>query len=376
MIPRSIRRSHIEAALPRIRREGAPPQRRSRGYCLVEGGVHFPPKVVISLAHDVAEGKPLASNAFHGGAQSNRFLEERGFEVVACGCGGASARPREGVVPPRPRRRSRISPPPGRSKRSLVALIGRQAPRRRSDRMPHATPDRLAATQRFYQLLNRLAARTGGPRRLEECRGRMGWPSRGAYFFFEPGEERSRSGAGPRVVRVGTHALAARTRSTLWGRLRSHRGTRSPPGGRHRSSIFRGLVGEALALRDGARLPPSWRRPGTSTAEGKAWLRDPEVRRAERILEERVSKTIGAMPFLWLDVTDEPGPGSDRGRIERNAIALLSGYRAPAPDPPSDGWLGLSSGRPRVRRSGLWNQNHVGEAFAPGFLDAMAAMIR
>ena len=204
----------------------------------------------------------------------------------------------------------------------------------------------------------------------------MGWPSRGVYFFFEPGEERSRSGAGPRVVRVGTHALAARTRSTLWGRLRSHRGTRSPPGGRHRSSIFRGLVGEALALRDGARLPPSWRRPGTSTAEGKAWLRDPEVRRAERILEERVSKTIGAMPFLWLGVTDEPGPGSDRGRIERNAIALLSGYRAPAPDPPSDGWLGLSSGRPKVRRSGLWNQNHVGEAFAPGFLDAMAAMIR
>ena len=81
------------------------------------------------------------------------------------------------------------------------------------------------------------------------------------------------------------------------------------------------------------------------------------------------------MPFLWLDVADEPGPASERGLIERNAIALLSGYRETAPERPSSGWLGHSSDRDRVRRSGLWNNNHVDEDYAPSFLDAMERWI-
>jgi hypothetical protein len=35
----------------------------------------------------------------------------------------------------------------------------------------------------------------------------MSWPRRGVYFFFENGEMRSETGTGPRVVRVGTHAM-------------------------------------------------------------------------------------------------------------------------------------------------------------------------
>ena len=80
------------------------------------------------------------------------------------------------------------------------------------------------------------------------------------------------------------------------------------------------------------------------------------------------------MPFLWLDVGDEPGPRSERGTIERNAIALLNGYREPALDPPSASWLGHSSDRYRVRRSGLWNNRHVDED-VPSFLDAMEKRI-
>ena len=81
------------------------------------------------------------------------------------------------------------------------------------------------------------------------------------------------------------------------------------------------------------------------------------------------------MPFLWLNVGDEPGPRSERGTIERNAIALLSGYREPALDPPSDGWLGHSSDQGRVRRSGLWNNKHVDEDYVPSFLDTMERRI-
>ena len=79
--------------------------------------------------------------------------------------------------------------------------------------------DRLADTRRFYDLLNRLEGRIGGRRMLADCNGRMNWPNRGIYFFCEAGEARSRSGAGLRVVRVGTHGLKAGSRSTLWARL-------------------------------------------------------------------------------------------------------------------------------------------------------------
>ena len=235
--------------------------------------------------------------------------------------------------------------------------------------------DRLADTRRFYDLLGRLQNRVGGPRRLVECTGRMDWPRRGLYFFCEAGEERSGSGVGLRVVRIGTHGLAAGSRSTLWGRLSQHRGT-SRGSGNHRGSIFRLLVGVALARRQGITLPPSWGVGGDpGAAARRLGLDRADVKSAEADLETRVSRYIGDMPFLGLGVEDEPGPASRRGLIERNAIALLSGYREPAPDPPSTDWLGHLSDRERVRRSGLWNNNHVDEDCDSSFLEVLARRI-
>ena len=91
--------------------------------------------------------------------------------------------------------------------------------------------DPAADLDRFYALLARLEQAIGGTRTLADCHGRMGWPTRGVYFFFEPGEQR-RNGA-PRVTRVGTHALTATSKATLWGRLAQHRG-RGSGGGDHR----------------------------------------------------------------------------------------------------------------------------------------------
>ncbi len=81
------------------------------------------------------------------------------------------------------------------------------------------------------------------------------------------------------------------------------------------------------------------------------------------------------MPFLWLDINDEPGPDSLRGNIERNAIALLSNYGKMSLDPPSPTWLGQFCNRPLVRESGLWNQNHVAERYDPAFLDSLEELV-
>lgn len=222
----------------------------------------------------------------------------------------------------------------------------------------------------FYRLVADLEDRCGGTRRLAECDGRMNWPQRGVYFFFEPGEVRN-DGMTPRVVRVGTHGLRP-SRSTLWGRLSQHKGTTAgsmPGGGNHRGSIFRLHVGIALlncgswpqAIRD------SWGVGSTAPAA---------VRRLEYPLERAVTSRIGAMPFLWLNVDDLPGPNSHRGVIEAGSIALLSNLGRTAFDPSTRTWLGRHSDRAAIKGSGLWNVNHVDGHHEPAFLDILSHYIR
>ena len=226
---------------------------------------------------------------------------------------------------------------------------------------------RVEDTMTFYTLLQELEPSIGGKRTLADCHGRMDWPKRGVYFFFEPGENRSGSGNGSRVVRVGTHAIKGKADTTLWSRLRQHKGTLRPPGGNHRGSVFRKLVGEAMIRRDGlTEGSDTWGR-GNTAPRG--------VSEAERPMEMKVSRYIGAMPFLFVPILDAPGPDSKRGYIERNAIALLSGYNTAVADTPSPQWLGFHSSRERVRRSGLWNNDHVNEDYSPEFLNVLAGLI-
>ena len=224
---------------------------------------------------------------------------------------------------------------------------------------------RLQDLIRFYSILNQLDKAIGGARTLADCRGRMKWPTRGVYFFREAGENRSDTGEGPRVVRVGTHALKAGGSTTLWGRLSTHRSQLRSGGGNHRGSIFRLIVGTALIARDGHKFP-TWDEGSSAAKDTKA---------AEVELERAVSEVIRTMPFVWLIVDDEPGPASMRGKIERNAIALLSNFDKPPLDPPSAQWLGLHCDRGRVRASGLWNQNHVDESYDPAFLDDLERLV-
>lgn len=229
--------------------------------------------------------------------------------------------------------------------------------------------DRSSDLQRFYGLLDRLQSRLQGTRLLARCGGRMGWPVRGVYFFFEPGE--NRSGGSPRVVRVGTHALKAGSKSSLWQRLSQHRGTASG-GGNHRGSIFRLLVGEAFKGCGQFQTAVSWDIGNdASKAAAQLGISREQVGLCEHPLEVAVSDHIRSMPFLWIGINDEPGPGSHRGVIEVSSIALLSNHGTTAIDPPSDTWLGRHCGRDRVRSSGLWNNNHVDEQYDPSFLSLL-----
>ena len=195
--------------------------------------------------------------------------------------------------------------------------------------------DRQRDTERFYDLLACLEERVGPKRRLSDCHRNMGWPRRGVYFFFEESETRSNPNGGLRVVRVGTHAVTAKSKSRLWNRLYEHK----QDGGR---SVFRDHVNRALRKR------PSNGREHNHT--------------------RCISSYIGQMPFLWVNVDGE-NSHKLRTRIERNTIALLSNWSGNGADAPSENWLGKHSQKQEIRRSGLWNVQHTKGGYKESFLD-------
>ena len=228
---------------------------------------------------------------------------------------------------------------------------------------------------RFYSLLDELETKKGGKRNLSECHGRMGWPARGVYFFFD--SRTNRCNGENRLVRIGTHALKAGSQTTLWKRLSQHKGTTKSGGGNHRGSIFRLLVGNAL-IGSGKHGPVrSW---GLKQDMGKAakslGVERQLIKKEEFPLELAVSHYIGNLPFLWLAIEDEPGPDSQRGYIERNSIALVSEYNWSGRSPNVDNWLGSFSDRQKVQRSRLWNSNHVDEEYDPEFLALLKELVQ
>lgn len=217
------------------------------------------------------------------------------------------------------------------------------------------------ALNQFYLSLERLSAGLGGGRTLTDIRRSQGWPDRGVYFFFERGETRPSMPHQPRVVRVGTHGLHVGARSTLYGRLRQHRRLNNG-GGNHRGSVFRKHAGTALLARYGtSRCCPSW---------GVGNHVDPITRGAEQWIECEVSWYLGSMSLLWIDIDDEPGPQSDRGFIERNAVGLLASREAA-----SANWLGRNAAHPIIQTSNLWNVNHVQHVVEDGFLERLSRLV-
>lgn len=219
--------------------------------------------------------------------------------------------------------------------------------------------------ERFYAILDRLSQDGNQGRPLRDYSGKAGLPARGVYFFREPGEYRF-GAAGPlRIVRVGTHAVSLNAKSSLWGRLRMHLGTRGGSGN-HRGSIFRRHVGSALLARQG-QVMESW---GAGSSVAKQLREDSAAMAAEREMEQRVSEYIGGMSILWVNVPDAPSAESLRSFIEKNAIALLSNKRMPL-DSSSPAWLGRHSPREEIRQSQLWNLNYVDGTYDPAFLDQL-----
>lgn len=208
-----------------------------------------------------------------------------------------------------------------------------------------------------YKIIGRLI-KGGHWQRLREVIAN-GMPESGVYLFFDERERRLKNLNQLRVVRVGTHGVAAGSKASLRNRLRTHFGTTAGEGN-HRSSIFRLHTGQSLM---NAQIHPrigSW---GNSSA-------DRETLKSESQLEQVVSKYLAELYVVLIAVPGQSDKNNDRAYIEQNLISLFSNRCKPL-DPPSSGWLGLSSIKSEIRKSGLWNVNHVEQAFDPNFLNVL-----
>ncbi|MYA59407.1 MAG: hypothetical protein F4X40_02460 [Chloroflexi bacterium] len=187
--------------------------------------------------------------------------------------------------------------------------------------------DRKADTKCFYELMDRLEQRVGGPHLLKDFMSVVAPTEKGVYFIFEPEEYRIDSREKLRVVRVGTHGLIADSRSTIWTRLFEH----LMANGR---SVFRSQVNQALKC--------------AGHDEGSTG----------RDHSERITRRIGSMRFLWVRVNGD-NDHTERKYIETNTIKLLSARNSNATHQPSPNWLGKHSNKSEVRCSGLWNVQHT-----------------
>lgn len=216
---------------------------------------------------------------------------------------------------------------------------------------------------RFYSELKRLMEKTGGARRISDCSGKQYWPERGVYFILDNTEHTIFVNNFPRVVRIGTHAVSAGSKSTLWKRLKTHKGT-NDGSGNHRGSIFRLHVGNSLKNRDNLSFP-TW---------GHGQNASKEVRQAEDALERKVSEYIGQLSVVVLDINDLPSSTSLRSYVEKNSIALVSSLNSSF-NFSTSAWLGNYSPRQEIRESALWNINYIDSIYDPNFIDTFSQLV-
>jgi hypothetical protein len=163
-------------------------------------------------------------------------------------------------------------------------------------------------------------------------------PLNGIYVLFERGEIAHGT---KRIVRVGTHTGTGQLRS----RLRQHFLVENKD-----RSIFRKNIGRALLNRDHNPFLPTWNLDRTSRLARQNHVIDLARQSA---IEATVSQYIQEHFSFIVFRVDE---NTDRLKLDSKMISTLSLCDACRP---SAQWLGLSSPKEKICRSGLWLVNEL-----------------
>lgn len=165
-------------------------------------------------------------------------------------------------------------------------------------------------------------------------------PANGIYVLFEEGE---RAHGGRRIVRTGSHTGEGQLR----GRLHEHflRSNKD-------RSIFRKNIGRALLHEADDPFLEAWNLDLTSRKNRDRYEAQVDLERQAEIEEEVTERIRSRFSFAVFEVTDS----RERLEMERRMIGTVAQCRECGP---SRGWFGHASPKPKIRESGLWQEQHL-----------------
>jgi len=180
-------------------------------------------------------------------------------------------------------------------------------------------------------------------------------PDRGVYFFYEKGEHWGHGGDEARIVRIGST-----TSDDFPRRINEHfliddssvrfDLNRGKPSDR---SIFRKNIGRALLNKAHDPYLDVWE-IDFITKKKRAEFSHLRDLAKERVIEAEVTRTLRenfSFRFISLD-----GKDWKQTDLEKLLIAARGGCSLCRP---SANWLGLHSSKPRIRKSGMWQEQHL-----------------
>jgi len=167
-----------------------------------------------------------------------------------------------------------------------------------------------------------------------------GVPKNGVYILFEKGEKAHN---GDRIVRVGTHTGEGQLNS----RLRQHFEVKNKD-----RSIFRKNIGRAFLRMKNDPFLAQWEWDMTTKA-AKEKYKDLLDENKKHKLEGKVSEYIQSkLSFTVFEVNSK----EERLYLESKIISTVSLCNDCQP---SKSWLGLSSPKEKIQKSGLWLVNEL-----------------
>jgi hypothetical protein len=165
-------------------------------------------------------------------------------------------------------------------------------------------------------------------------------PKNGIYVLFEKGE---RAHGGDRIVRIGTHTGRDQLRSRLFQHFLRENKDRS---------IFRKNIGRALLMKAHDPFLAKWELDLTPAKARKEHLTNVYEKKL-KATEHKVTRYMQkAFSFAVFRVDDK----DERLTLESCMISTVSLCEECKP---SQGWLGRSSPKEKIRRGGLWLVNEL-----------------
>ena len=165
-------------------------------------------------------------------------------------------------------------------------------------------------------------------------------PENGIYILFEKGEF---AHSANRIVRIGTHTGKNQLRSRLFQHFLNENKDRS---------IFRKNIGRALLNKDKDSFLGQWEIDLTTKVARELNINSFDFAK-QKETEQRVTKYIqDNFQFVVFPVSDK----NKRLEIESKIISTVSICDECKP---SQKWLGLSSPKEKIQKSGLWLVNEL-----------------